>query len=234
MATLRPGPAVWLEGWTLEKLPCDSSPFGLFPAECEWMAKLGSELFASGVLPELNGVAGLPEVYRLGTGGNLAVRVDGGPGSAAFAVTTQGAHKGLLGEDDFAVVCEVKWERRVVYYIAPEGRNPSSDSLLAAQAFLANQTFNAWVHTHLPLAAAEAHEICIPYPASSKGAWECFRWLVAGSRLCQVINLIDHDVPRKGPPNGMADSSIILCETMEQATVAAKELVGAAMSKGIA
>ena len=194
----------WLPGWRITKIPSCRKPYDHYPEECEWMIKIGYDLYNldSRVLPNLRN-AKLPAIHLNGTGGNFAVRVPGISGSVAFVGTPRGGHKGNLGQDDFVIVHCVDETRREIYYSCSGNRQPSTDTLPVWRAFYANPAVNVWVHFHFPLYYTSL-AVEMPYPATEEAHWRVFEQYVR--RGAAIVNLINHTGESPGKP----DACVIL------------------------
>lgn len=211
--------AEWLTGWKLRTVWEPKPPYGLYNKECQAMVEIGQSLFGSGVMPPLKGLV-ISEIHQQGTSGNFAVRHVKVPN--IFVVTRRGAHKGNLQKDDFTAVHYVNWPAKEIYVHLPNPDvQPSTDSLLVAKAFELEPSINIWLHFHR--AVTTPYSIKINYPAIEDSDWNKFETLVkSGAR---VINLIDHDLLRKGQPNNEPDSAIILGGDIERTFQLARRLI---------
>jgi len=196
----------WLDGWKLHKIISPKLPYNLHGDQCCLMQEAGEKLFGLGALPDYTGL-NLPEIHRLGSSGNFAIRLPNKP--KRFLVTRRDAHKGYLTQDDFSLVFEVDWDSRLVYVNTALGTQPSTDSLLVAKTFEIDDKVMAWAHFHEAVDTEFA--VKINYPALGKKDWDALGRMV--EKGVRIINMIDHDLLRKGGvADGKPDAAIIIGE----------------------
>ena len=204
--------------WNTEKL------FELYADEISRMQHAGKELFLCGAIRALAGTEA-PEEYQNGTSGNFAIRKKD---DTKFLVTAQGAHKGNLQTNDFVVVHEVDWWNRNIYITSLDdfAHLPSTDAPLIAVAFVSSKTVLVWAHFHEVIDAPR--EIRITYPALNAVEWDQLKRLVRFG--IREMNMVDHDLYRKGKKNNSVDSAIVLGEHPEETFLRARTLMERARS----
>lgn len=203
-ASRRHSGAGWLTDWTIRRIFKAKQPYNFYRAECDALIDIGETLFRLGSISKYS-QAELAAIYQEGTNGNFAVRHRHIPDW--FVVTARGVHKGRLRAADFVGIRQINWDRKEIFVHAPVyDIQPSTDSLLIAKAFKASRYINVWLHFHSVVATP--HKIKLNYPAIEESDWETFAALVKSG--VRAINMIDHDVGRKGGANGEPDSAIIL------------------------
>lgn len=219
-------PAKWLECWVVNTISTEQDiliPAKQFPRIYGQMKFYGEALFRIGACPDFQKFRDHPALalHKDGTSGNFAWRPSVYPDF--FLVTARGSHKGRLAERDIVTVFGVDWREKTIDAHAAENSIwPSTDSLLVAKAFSCGSRVGSWVHFHTPVSTP--HAIQISYPAINERDWENFGEIVRNG--ARAINMIDHDLLRKGgKPNGEADSAIILGEDLEETFLFAIELL---------
>lgn len=211
----------WLKGW---RVVCDDQwdaekLFWSYEEEIRSMTDAGREFFSCGAIQALAGTEA-PEEYQKGTGGNFAIRKKG---EKKFLVTARGAHKGNLERKDFVVVHGVDWRWQNIYITSLDNfaHLPSTDSPLIAIPFAVCADICVWAHFHEPVDTF--HTIRFAYPALNDVDWDLLKYAV--KRGIREMNMVDHDLYRKGERNNSADSAIILGEDSEETFFRARLLL---------
>ena len=214
----------WLPGWELDKI-LNETPYHYYPEECLWLRDMGCRLFGLGAIRSYEGLE-VPERYRAGTSGNLAVEIArAAPGTCAFITTPQGGNKGELDPEQCVAVIETSWPDPekglpgIMYYMALEDFRPSSDATVMGRAFEAMDEMGeaepnpvaAYAHFHRVISASDG-QVEIPYPATIPSDWSAFD--KALRRGWRRFNLIGH-TSKPGEPK-RPDAAIVLGRSMEE------------------
>ena len=217
----------WLPGWTVlvhTKEISGQSVYERYRDKCEWMRRIGKELFERGALPSLRGTVA-PARLQNGTGGNFAVRDSVFPNQ--FIVTASGTHKGQLKQTDFVEVISIDWKKVITICTDSPGALPSTDSLLVATVFEMYPEICAWIHFHETLHTP--HIVKLEYPSISPTDRNVLSDII--QKGARAINMIDHDLFAKKIADGTADAAIILGKNQERAFSHAIELLALASAR---